>query len=724
MKPFVLLLLSLPLLAQTLPDTVLYGASYYHEYMPEERLETDVALMKKAGFTVVRLGESTWSSWEPRDGEFEFAWMDRILDAFHKAGIRVIMGTPTYSIPPWLAKKHPDILVTRLGSFPPLYDHYMPSYPGFQPPGAYGPRQNMDLTHPEYVRHAERVIRAVVKHTRNHPAIIGFQVDNETGPNGLPLPNVQRQFNDYLKEKYGTPQVLNKLWGFAYWGQLVQSWDEFPARDGILNPGYKLEWERFQARIVTNFLGWQAKIVRELKRPDQFVTHNFVGGIRTNLDQWAIARDLDIVAVNPYHAWQDRFDAQAIWQSGDLNRSLKNANYLVTETNAQTIGWDSRAQYPPYDGQLRLAAYTHAAAGANMVAYWHWHSLHYGQETYWRGVLSHDLEPNRAYAEVSRIGAELKKIGPQIANLRKDNRTAILYSADSYHALQFMPFSDRVSYMTILGQMYASLYRLNIEPDFVTPDSDWSRYKLLLVPPLYSASDATLEKLARFVEQGGRAVVSFKSGFTNEHSTVRHEMAPGPLRKAAGFRYQEFSNVLTYQLKSSIPIQTQLPTLDFPGVPVRISPRTRNRVRERLAKEITGGVWAEFLIPETAESLATYDHPFLSKYPAVTRNRHGQGTLAYLGTYVSDNFMDSLLTVELKAAALAGPDQSLPLVVRVRHGRNPQGKLLHYYLNYSGESRTIKYPYGAAVDLLTGRAAAQGAALTVGSWDLVILAEN
>lgn len=695
MKPLAIILLALPLAAQTLPDTVLYGASYYHEYMPEERLEKDVAMMKQAGFSVVRLGESTWSSWEPRDGQFEFAWMDRILDAFHREGIRVIMGTPTYSIPPWLAKKHPDILVTRLGAVPPLGDPYMPSYPGFQPPGAYGPRQNMDLTHPEYLKHAERVIRAVVSHTRNHPAVIGFQVDNETGPNGLPLPNVQKQFNEYLREKYGTPQVLNKLWGLAYWGQLVQNWDEFPSRDGILNSGYKLEWERFQQKIVTDFLGWQAKIVRELKRSDQFVTHNFVGGIRTNLDQWAIARHLDIVAVNPYHPWQDRFDAQAIWQSGDLNRSLKSSNYLVTETNAQTIGWDSRAQYPPYDGQLRLAAYAHVAAGANMVAYWHWHSLHYGQETYWRGVLSHDLEPNRAYAEVSKIGAELKKIGPQIANLRKDNRAAILYSADSYHALQFMPFSDRVGYMSVLGQMYSSLYRLNLEPDFVTPESDWSRYRILLVPPLYSASDATLEKLARFVEQGGRAVVSFKSGFTNEHSTVRHQLAPGPLRKAAGFRYQEFSN-----LAQPLPLKSSI------------------------AKEATASAWAEFLIPETAETLATYDHSFFSKFPAVTRNRHGQGALTYLGTHVSNNFMDSLLTGELAAAKLNSPDQSLPLSVRVRHGRNPRGRQLHYYLNFSGESRAINYPYAGATDLLTGRAAAKGSALTLGPWDLAILAEN
>src|SRR5262249_35264576 len=159
---------------------------------------------------------------------------------------------------------------------------------------------------------------------------------------------------------------------------------------------------------------------------------------------------LDVVAQNPYFETQDRFNARGIWLSGDMARSLKAANYLVTETNAQTIGWDSRTQYPPYPGQMRLAVYAHAAAGANMIAYWHWSSLPYGQETYWKGVLSHDLEPNRAYSEVSKIAAELKKVGPELVNLRKDNRVAILVSTDSANALSYMPVSDRVGYGTVL----------------------------------------------------------------------------------------------------------------------------------------------------------------------------------------------------------------------------------------------------------------------------------
>jgi beta-galactosidase len=679
-------------------DTVLYGVSYYHEYMPYERLDKDVELMQKAGVTVVRLGESTWSSFEPRDGVFEFAWMDRILDRLHKAGIKVIFGTPTYSIPPWLYRKHPDIVVTRFGTAPPLSDPYSPSYPPSITPGAYGPRQNMDLTHPEYRRHAERIIRELLKHYAKHPAIIGFQVDNETGPNGLPLVNVQKAFVEYLKQRYKSAGELNNLWGFAYWGQLVQSWDELPPRDGILNPGYKLEWERFQRKIVTDFLSWQAAIVREYKRPEQFVTHNFVGGVRTNLDQWAIARALDVTAVNPYHSTQDRLDLQSVSLSGDLCRSLKQQSYLVTETNAQGIGWDSRAQYPPYDGQLRLSAYAHLASGANMVAYWHWHSLHYGQETYWKGVLSHDLEPNRVYGEMSKVGAELKRIGPKLANLKKSNRVAILLDLDSYHAIQFMPFNDRVNYMTVLGQMYGALYSLNVEPDFVTvEEGDWGQYRVLLVPPLYAASDEAVGRIAAFVERGGQAVVALKSGFANEHSTVRWVRAPGPLRKAAGVSYQEFSSL---------------------AAPVRLKPDVYG-----LGAENTASVWAEMLQLEGAEAVVFYDHPFFGKYPAVTRNRFGKGNLLYEGTYPSAALQRALISEALERAGLMGADQKLPPAVKVRHGV-ASGRTLHYYLNVSGETRSVPYAYGDGVDLLTDQPVARGGQLQMEPWGVAIIGEG
>src|SRR5262249_11176149 len=351
-------------------------------------------------------------------------------------------------------------------------------------------------------------------------------------------------FLDHLKQKYKTPDTINKIWGLVYWGQLVDKWEDLPPPDGILNPGYKLEWENFQHDVITDYLTWQAKIVSEFKRPDQFITQDFSGGVHTDLDQWAIARSLDIVAENPYFETQARLSGRGIWLTDDLERSLKHSNFLVTETNAQTIGWDSRTQYPQYPGQLRLVVYTHLAAGANMVEYWHWSSLHYGQETYWKGVLSHDLEPNRTYAEVSRVASELKRIGPQLVGLKPGHHVAILVSVDSANALSYMPVSDHVNYMSVLRQMYDALYDLNVEPDFVPAGEPIpSQYGVLLVPPLYSASDRVLQQISDYVKNGGHVVVGLKSRLIDEHSNRRRVMAPAPLRGACGVHFQEFTHL-------------------------------------------------------------------------------------------------------------------------------------------------------------------------------------
>jgi beta-galactosidase len=667
-------------------DTILYGVSYYHEYMPVERLDKDVQMMKEANINVVRMGESSWGLWEPEDGRFEFAWMDRIVDRMHRAGIKVLMGTPTYSIPVWLHRKHPEILVTRLGGLR----------------ARYGIRQNMDITHPAYLFYAERVIRKLLEHYKNHPAVIGWQVDNETTSYGTAGPNVQAGFADYLKRKFGTVEELNKVWGLNYWGQRLGGWDELPPRDGILNPGWKLEWERYQHKLATDFLAWQARIVSEYKRPDQFVTHNFVGGVRTDINQFDIAQNLDIAGTNPYHPWDigpDAVDGKSWALSGDLTRSLKRQNYLITETNAQTIGWDSKTQFPPYDGQLRLNVYSHLASGANMVAYWHWHSLHYGQETYWKGVLSHDLEPNRAYAEVARTARELKEVGPRLVNLKTNNKVALLYSIDSYHAIQYMPFDDRVNYQTVLDQMYGALYRQNVGVDFVFPkSSNFSDYKVIVVPPLYVSDDALLRRLAEFVREGGHLVVAFKSGFANEHSTVRWTKAPGPLREAAGFYYQEFSNIRQ--------------PLKLKGDPLRAGDNNK------------ASVWAEFIIPESAEALAYYDHPFYGKWPALTRNKYGRGTLTYEGTYLSDELQEKVMLDVLNLAGLAGTDQQLPAPVRVKHGVGNAGKKLHYYLNYSSGNQTFTYPYDSGADVLTRKRVDKSRSVELGPWDLVVIEER
>ena len=679
-------------------NDVLYGAAYYNEYMPADlqpgRLDKDIALMKAADITVVRMGESTWSLWEPEDGKFEYAWMDRVVDAMGKAGIKVIMGTPTYSIPTWMYREHPEVLARPLGGAQTFY----------------GMRQNMDTDNPTFRFYAQRVIRNMVEHYKNNPNVIGWQIDNETSSYGASNNDVFTGFVDHLKKKFGTTDSLNKAWFLNYWGEDVNGWENMPPRDGTISTGYKLEWSRWSQMRVTDYLSWQAALVREYRGPNQFVTQDLGGVMKRDVNELEESKAFDIVANNPYHATQDHFDGQNQAEQGDYTRSLKHMNYLVTETNAQTTDWSSSYQFPPYDGQLRLDVYTHLSSGANMVEYWHWASIHSGQETYWKGVLSHDLEPNRAYAEVSKTAHELKKIGPDLVNLKIKNDVAILYSVDSANALDFMPFASTpregwamgrtvADYSTLVHQLHRALFDANVGVDFIFPTStDLSQYKLIVVPPLYIADDALLTRISDYVKGGGHVLMCFKSGFANENSAIRWVMAPGPLREAAGFSYQEFSNLEKPLALKDDPFKTG----------------DENKVSH----------WAEFLKLEHAKPLAFYDHPFFGQWPAVTRNEFGSGTLTYEGTMLTDTLQEQVMLTALTDAHITANPNQLPAPVREKSGINGKGKTLHYFLNYSSDTQHFTYNQKAGTDLLTGKTLATAQSVDLAPWDLVIVEEK
>ncbi len=674
-------------------SNVLYGAAYYHEYEPYERLDRDVAMMQQAGFSVVRMGESTWSLWEPQDGHFDYTWMDRVVDAMGKAGIKVILGTPTYSVPVWLYHEHPEILARPLRGAPQFY----------------GMRQNMDTDNAVFRAYAQRLIVHLVEHYRNNPNVIGWQIDNETSSYGASNPDVFVGFVHHLQQNFGTPQNLNQAWFLNYWGQDINSWTEMPTRASAQSTGYKLEWSRWQQMRVTNFLAWQASLVRDHRGLHQFVTPDLAGAMHRDVDEFEVSKSLDIVADNIYHGTQDHMDGWEQAENGDFTRSLKHTNYLITETNAQTTDWTSSFQYPPYDGQLRLDVYTDLSSGANMVEYWHWGSIHSGQETYWKGVLSHALQPHRAYAEVCRIGSELKRIGPQLVDLKITNQVAILWSIDSLNAISFMPFTSSgpqwskappvADYSTLVNQLHHALYKLNVGTDFVFPqDPDFSRYKVLIVPALYISDDALLQKLSNYVKNGGQVLMTFKSGFANENSAVRWVRAPGPLRQAAGFSYQEFSNLAR--------------PLALKGDPFGVG--AQNQV----------SYWAEFLMLEHAKALAWYDHPFFGQWPAIASNDYGAGTLTYEGTYLSDELQRRVVLRVLQRAGLTGPDQTLPSSVHVKHGVNRFGKRIDYYLNYSSSAQQFVYPYADGTDLPTLRPIAHEETVTVQPWDVIIVEEK
>ena len=668
--------------AQIKFDNILYGVSYYHEYMPTERLEKDVQLMQDAGVSVVRLAESSWSGFEPQEGKFEFAWMDRIIDRLHKAGIKVIVGTPTYSVPAWLAHKYPDMLIEfadgrKLG---------------------YGIRQNIDITNASFLFYAERIVRKMAEHYAKHPAVIGFQVDNETLTRGAANPGFQTGFVDYLKGKFGTTQMLNKLWGLNYWGMAMNGWDEFPQRNSVTNTGYKLEWERYKMKVIADYLTWQTKLVDEYKRTDQFVTHCFM--TTPEIDKPAASRSMDILGLNKYPPAQDQLTGAEYAMAGDYIRSVKKTNYLVTETTGQTTGWDSKDQHPPYDGQLRLNVYSNIGSGANMVAYWHWHSIHYGQETYWKGILSHDLERNRVYDEMKKTALELKKFGPRLVNLKIKPQVAILFSYDANHALNIMPYKDGSdAYRSQTDQLHRVLYNNSVAVDYVFANQvNLSDYKLILIPPLYVASDSLLTTISDYVKNGGQVVMMFKSGFTDQNSMVRPVVAPGPLRQACGFYYQEFASIGQLKLKDN---------------PFAVSDQD-NMVSE----------WAEMIIPETAQALAYYDHPFYGKYPAITSNKFGKGTLVYEGCRPSDGLQEKIVLSALERAGIRTSDQNIHWPLITKQGTNSYGKPVHFYYNYSAKTDSVQYNFPAGKELTSDRSVKRGDKLPLLPWDVQIVEEN
>lgn len=672
----------LPAAAQVKKDKLLYGVAYYDEYMPYERLDKDIKMMKEANINVVRIAESTWSTMEPQEGVFNFSHIDRVLNAMHKAGISVIIGTPTYAVPTWLVKKHPDVLAINSR--------------GQQ--NQYGARQNMDITNEHYRHHAEIAIRKMLQHIKDHPAIIGYQVDNETKPYGTSGPNVQAQFVAYMKKKFPSLDELNKAFGLDYWSNRINSWEDFPSVNGSINASLTAEFARFQRSLVVDFLGWQAAIVREYKKPEQFVTQNFdfdwwghSYGIQTEVDHFATAKVLDIAGVDIYHPSQDKLTGAEISFGGDVTRSMKGGqNYLVLETEAQGF-----AEWVPYPGQLRLQAFSHLASGANMVSYWHWHSIHNSFETYWKGLLSHDFESNPTYEEARTIGADFKRLSPELVSLKKKNDVAILFSNEALTAYNsFGPGK----YNGILRPMYDALYNMNVGVDFIDPSSATiENYKLIVVPALYAAPDALLQRLNTFVKNGGHVVYTFKSGFSDENNKVRTVTQPGIISEACGIGYTEFTAPNNVSLK---------------GDPFGVG------------KDNKAEKFMELITPTTAKVLAWYDHPAWGTYAAVTQNKYGKGTATYIGFGTNDALNDKILETAVKEAGLWGKDQQLHFPLITKTGTNAKGKTLHYYFNYSPTAKTFAYPHKKGTELVSGNNINANNNLTLQGWGFQVIRED
>ena len=674
---------------------LLYGAAYYDEYMPYDRLGKDVEMMKKAGINTVRIAESTWSTCEPQPGVFDFSHVERVMDAMEEAGINVIIGTPTYAVPTWMVKAHPDVLAETVRGR-----------------GIYGARQIMDITHPVYLFYAERVIRELMKRTAHRKCVIGFQLDNETKYYGTAGKNVQEQFVKYIREKFHDDlDALNYEFGLDYWSNRINAWEDFPDVRGTINGSLGAEFEKFQRTLVDKFLSWQADIVNEYRREDQFVTHNldfewrgYSYGIQPYVNHLHASQCLTIAGTDIYHPTQDDLTGVEIAFGGDLIRSLKQDNYLVIETEAQGFpGWT------PYKGQLRLQAYSHLASGANSVMYWHWHSIHNACETYWKGILSHDFQENATYREACIIGNEFARLGKHLVNLKKKNEVAVLVSNEALTALNWFRIQEQapgadaksIYYNDVMRWMYDTLYHMNVECDFIWPESEnLDQYKAIIVPALYAAPDELLIRLNQYVENGGTLIASFKTAFANENVKVSHEVQPHILSNCFGVHYDQF---------------TFPKNVGLTGEVIPEKPDQKGNAHP------AANVFMELLVSEGAEVLASYEHYNWKDYAAITRNHYGKGQAVYIGCMTDEETLKSVYKAVLPEAGVEIPEYHYPIIVR--KGLNDLGKTVCYFLNYSGMELEMPYDYKNGIELLENTAVENGTALQMPAWGVKIVEE-
>lgn len=683
-------------------EKLYFGAAYYSEYLPYDRVEKDMEMMEKAGMNVIRIAESTWSTLEPQEGVYDFTHIDRMLDAAACHHISVIVGTPTYAVPTWLVKKYPDILaITQNGR------------------ERYGHRQNMDITNPDYLSHAERVIRVLMEHVKDVPHVIGYQLDNETKSYGTAGPRVQAMFVDYLKENFPDINDFNHEFGLDYWSNRVNDWDDFPDVRGTINQSLAAEFCKFQRSLVTKFLSWQADIVREYKRDDQFITQNFDFdwtthsiGYQSQVDQYDASRCMTVAGADIYHPSNEELTGAEITVCGNISRSLKKDNYLILETEAQGL-----TPWLPYPGQLRLQAYSHIANGSNSVMYWHWHSIHNAIESYWKGVLSHDFSENETYREAVITGNEWKKIGFHLKNLKKENKIAIMLDNASLTGFTQFPLENAGAngYNTVMRWFSDALYRLNIEYDMISSrEQDFSGYECLIVPALYSAPESLLLELDSYVRNGGHLITTFRSGFSDEYLKIYPDMQPHILHECLGLHYDQFTHPHHVDI---VPVQSN----------VMAAAQEHFSHPDDSAFSLTSSAceWMELITCDTAVPVLKYSHPAYERYAAAAKNQYGNGSTLYFGTmFENDELLESVLLSFLHETGFSGGDLSsdaphYPLIVK--RGINDSGKELCYYLNYSKDPVSVTHRGKDGIELVSETSIVCGDKIDLGGWGVAVV---
>jgi len=613
--------------------------------------------MREAHFNIVRMAEFAWAKLEPREGKFNFDWLDKAIETLAKNNIKTILGTPTATPPAWLVTKYPEILrVDRQG--------IRTSFGGRR---AYCPNSSV------YQDYSRKIVTYMAEHYKDNENVIGWQIDNEFGGDrekGLCwCENCARNFRKWLKEKYKTLDKLNEEWGTIFWSQTYTDWDQIPLPwklETAHNPSLLLDYRRFISDSYINYQKLQVDILRNIC-PDKFITHNFMG-LFNSIDYYKLAESLDFISWDNYPKLRfvgERKSPAEVALSHDIMRGLKRKSFWVMEEQSGPSGWES-VDPTPEPGEIRLWTYQAIAHGAEGVLYFRWRTCLFGTEQFWHGILDHVGTPTRRYEEIKRVGEELKKIDAKLTGLKFPKEVAMITSYDEQWAFEIQPNNLKFNYQEHFASYYQILNALNTPVDVISFKEDFSKYKLVIAPSLFLINDELADKLKSFVREGGVLIVTFRSGVKNWNNVVISEFLPARLSDLLGIKIVEYNSLSPFD-KCKL-------ELVHPEI-------------EHIEGECS--TWCDLIKCDEAEIVGKYISSYYKDFPCITVNKFGKGYAVYVGTDPALEIKKSLLKWALKKSGVKFSFKSCyeGLEIVLRKGENND---YLFFLNHSDRNQYVR----------------------------------
>lgn len=635
------------------------GVDYYPEHWDSELWEQDIQLMKITGIRVVRMGEFAWSRLEPSSGIYEFDWLDQVLDLFHKYDIEVVLGTPTNTPPRWLTDLRPDIL--------PVFADGSVYHPGVRGHRCYS-SDSLNI-------YGSRIVERMAEHFGKHPAVTGWQIDNEFGMIDCHCPRCSRGFREWVERKYGTLEAVNREWGTVVWSGEYSDWCQIgPPHGGSphQNPSYLLDYARYQWDEVVKFQHTQIEIIRKHAR-GQFITHNF-HSYPQRLDQYQIGKELDFAAFDYYPNTSPDKQATGPYSGAlslDVTRGIKRRNFWIMEQLSGPPGCWFPMWRTPYPGFIRAFAWQAIARGADTVVHFRWRSAVAGAEQFWHGLIDHSNIPGRKFEEFAALCAEVNTLSRKLRGTELRHDAAILFSHEQLESLRIQPQVEGMDYYENIKEYHRALTKLGIGCDVIDWNEPLDRYKLIVAPSLYLMNEEIAGKLERFAAEGGTLILTSRSGVKHMNNQCVMMPLPGLLAKCAGAVVQEYDPI---------------------GGDV-------HEIVDNEGRTFACRQWCDILSPDGADIVMRYGGDFYAGIPAVTVNAFGQGQVYYLGTHPEEAWLMSLFSEvasKLKITMFPGLPEGVQVTVRTGRDRS-----FLFVLNLCREARKVTLP-GAYPSLLYG----------------------